>query len=282
MVQRVTAGFDMTPMVERIAAQLADMQSTAEQVGRGLEQAFARLRIDSADILGRMQPMQGALDVLTERFRRDLAPGTYAGDIMLIAFPPDGTREDDRYQAVRRLATRHYTRGHVFHSARWHAQGERLRNAFWQRRGDRSDEEAWLELVLPSLWTAIAGMPEELPMNEVYDYVRRAVRRAVETELLGHTLDAERYVVSLDEWSDPRVPLVDDIMASCDARLDGLLLLRDLSDDDCELLFAIYVDGVGADLLAADLNITAPALRQRAHRAVHRVRRQGRQEAADM
>ena len=187
-------------------------------------------------------------------------PGTLNGDVLLLLDPENA--DEVRYQAARRLATKHLAWRYVYGSApglqqRW----ERVRPAFesYCRDHGLSYGQGWEQLVVQIICDLILRLPADVTLGELRWYLTLELRKELERELLGRTADqlgpidsAERIVVAED---------VPDGLA--DVRLDVWLILRQLDPLDRELLVDVFLHERSYSELAAKFGVSEKTIRRR-------------------
>jgi hypothetical protein len=196
-------------------------------------------------------------------------PGTFCGDVLLLL---DREKTDeDRYQAARRLATKHLTWRSVYGSSlglqqRW----ERVRPAFeaYCREHELSYDQGWEQLVTQIICDLILSLPDDVTLNELRWYLTLELRKELERELLGRTADqlgpidsAERIVAAED---------VPDGLA--DVRLNVWLLLRQLDPLDRELLVDVFLHERSYSELAEKHAVSEKTIRRRVANALQWLR----------
>jgi hypothetical protein len=196
-------------------------------------------------------------------------PGTFCGDVLLLL---DREKTDeDRYQATRRLATKHLAWHSVYGSSlglqqRW----ERVRPAFeaYCREHELSYDQGWEQLVTQIVCDLILSLPDDVTLNELRWYLTLELRKELERELLGRTADqcgpidsAERIVAAED---------VPDGLA--DVRLDVWLLLRQLDPLDRELLIDVFLHERSYSELAEKHAVSEKTIRRRVANALRWLR----------
>ena len=234
---------------DRLQAQLAAMAEEYHQAFRQALAALCKVRVVT----------------LEEIF----PPGTFCGDVLLLL---DREKTDeDRYQATRRLATKHLTWRSVYGSSlglqqRW----ERVRPAFetYCRDHELPHDRGWEQLVVQIICDLILSLPDDMTLNELRWYLTLELRKELERELLGRTADqlgptdsAERIVVAED---------VPDGLA--DVRLDVWLLLRQLDPLDRELLIGVFLHERSYSELAAKHGLSTKTVRRRLTNALRWLR----------
>ncbi len=143
-------------------------------------------------------------------------PGTMLGDLALCARAEHP--EPERMAAALRLVRsqseegrRPFAIGGVFDPRRWSflqvpflewqkGQSESRRSA--GLAGLWTEPAAWEALVVPCLVEAAQGVDAARPVGEWYREVRRRLRRLIETELVGQTLDSRQPIPLPDEDED--------------------------------------------------------------------------------
>jgi RNA polymerase sigma factor (sigma-70 family) len=234
---------------DRLQAQLAAMVEEYHQAFRQALAALCKVRVVT----------------LEEIF----PPGTFCGDVLLLLDPENA--DEVRYQAARRLATKHLTWRSVYGSApglqqRW----ERVRPAFeaYCREHELSYDQGWEQLVTQIACDLILSLPDDVTLNELRWYLTLELRKELERELLGRTADqlgpidsAERIVVAED---------APDGLA--DVRLDVWLLLRQLDPLDRELLIGVFLHERSYSELAAKHGVSEKTVRRRLTNALRWLR----------
>jgi hypothetical protein len=222
---------------------------------------------------GILQPLLHALRLMQRDRQRLLRivfrPGSFVGDVLLMLDPD--SPDDVRYQALRRLATKHLTLRYVYRSSpgllrRW----SRVRPAFeaYCREHGLSYPRAWEQLVAPVICDLVLSTAINLTFGELRPYLARELRKEVERELLGRTID------QIDQ-SDPVVRVVvaeagPDGLA--DVRLEIWLALQKLGPLDRDLLIAVFVHGRSYSELAAQYGVSVSTISRRVANALHRIR----------
>ncbi len=196
-------------------------------------------------------------------------PGTLNGDVLLLLDPENA--DEVRYQAARRLATKHLTWRSVYGSSpglqqRW----EQVRPAFesYCREHELSHDRGWEQLVTQIVCDLVLRLPDDVTLGELRWYLTLEVRKELERELLGRTADqlgpigsAERIVVAED---------VPDGLA--DVRLDVWLVLQQLDPLDRELLVDVFLHERSYSELAAELGVSEKTIRRRVANALRWLR----------
>ena len=215
------------------------------------------------------QALAGLCKVRVVTLEEIFPPGTFCGDVLLLL---DREKTDeDRYQATRRLATKHLTWRSVYGSSlglqqRW----ERVRPAFeaYCQEHELSYDQGWEQLVTQIICDLILSLPDDMTLNELRWYLTLELRKELERELLGRTADqlgptdsAERIVVAED---------VPDGLA--DVRLDVWLLLRQLDPLDRELLIGVFLHERSYSELAAKHGLSTKTVRRRLTNALRWLR----------
>jgi RNA polymerase sigma factor (sigma-70 family) len=219
---------------------------------------------------GFLRPLLQALRIM-QRDRQKLLrivfrPGTFLGDVLLV-LDPDCT-DDVRYQALRRLATKHLTLRYTYQSSpglqrRW----SKVRPHFeaYCREHGLSYGRAWEQLAAPVICDLLLHLPGDVTFGELRWYLARELRKEIERELLGRTVDQH----------DPidRVMVADDIPDELvDVRLEAWLALQRLDPLDRELLIAVFVHGQSYSELAAQYGVSERTIRRRLMNALRRLR----------
>jgi hypothetical protein len=217
---------------------------------------------------GFLRPLLQALRIM-QRDRQKLLrivfrPGSFYGDVLLV-LDPDCT-DDTRYQALRRLATKHLTLRYTYQASpglqrRW----SKVRPAFeaYCREHGLSYAQAWEQLVVPIICGLL--LPGDVTFGELRWYLARELRKEIERELLGRTADQH----------DPvdRVMVANDIPDELvDVRLEAWLALQRLDPVDRELLIAVFVHGQSYSELAAQYGVSEKTIRRRLMNTLRRLR----------
>jgi hypothetical protein len=239
---------------------------------------YQRLLNDTAGVLRTSQVVEGVLHPLLHALRlmqQDrqkvlrivFRPGTFVGDVLLLLDPD--SPDDVRYQALRRLATKHLTLRYVYRSSpgllrRW----SRVRPAFeaYCREHGLSYTQGWEQLTVPIICDLALRLPGNVTFGELRWYLARELRKEVERELVGRTVDQH----------DPfdLAMATDDIPADLvDVRLEAWLALQRLDQEDRDLLVAVFVHGRSYSELAAQYGVSVSTISRRVANALHRIRR---------
>jgi RNA polymerase sigma factor (sigma-70 family) len=242
--------------VPTTAADLLDWRSGIRQTSQVAEKS--------------LRPVLHALRIMQRDRQRVLRiafrPGTFYGDVLLVLDPD--CSDDVRYQALRRLATKHLTLRYTYQSSaglqrRW----SRVRPAFeaYCREHGFSYPRGWEQLVTPIVCDLILRSAADLTFGELRWYLARELRKEIERELLGRTVDQH----------DPidRVMVADDIPDELvDVRLEAWLALQRLDPVDRELLIAVFVHGQSYSELAAQYGVSEKTIRRRLMNTLRRLR----------
>lgn len=223
------------------------------------------------------------LEAMPERFknRRDvlgallemdrlLQPGVAEWDLLEL---DRDEPEADRTAAADRLAAEHFTKGKVFFPDRWPPGGD-LDRAFreWKQQQGGDWRKAWALLVQGAITVALGGLPDDTPAAKVRQKVLRAAQRAIERDLLGHTTDAGDPAEKLAAKM-PEPPAAEEVLANAELRLDLIMALGRLPNDERELLLEYKrCDRGERDGLAERWGISPAALRKRVQRVVDKLR----------
>jgi len=197
--------------------------------------------------------------------QQELGPRSFLHDLVVLA----NTRAEGgiRMAAARRLARRHGRPKMIFHRARW----LQLEDAFRVWRGERGFWEGWQDLVAPYIFLAFKDIPRDIPLGEVWPDLRRRLRRAIELDLLGYTLDG-RLRFSAHEDEEPIVP--EAVAEAVHLSLELAESLQLLTPDEQAFLLKYHgVGGAGHMPMARRLRISDDALRQRASRLLRKLKR---------
>ena len=189
-----------------------------------------------------------------DEFLQAVGPGSLIADVTLVRMPH--APEADRADAVRRLAREHVTFRGVFH----HTRRLSLRRPFNEWRGGRPDEDAWEDLAGVRILEAVAELTDDTLLTEVWPSLRRRIRPAIETDLIGRTLDMKAKIVGLNAAAFS----VHSQTRESPQFLDLAAALQTLSPQDRDILRG-YAEASSAErrAQAASLGITPEALRQR-------------------
>jgi hypothetical protein len=256
---------------QRLLNDTAAVQRSLQLVNRLRPPAIA-VPTTAADLLGWhagtsqvvegiLQPLLHALRLMQRDRQRLLRiafrPGSFYGDVLLVLDPdsPDGVR----HQAVRRLAIKHLTLRYVYQASpglqrRW----SKVRPAFeaYCREHGLSYPRAWEQLVAPVICDLVLSTAINLTFGELRPYLARELRKEVERELVGRTVDQH----------DPfdLVMTTDDIPADLvDVRLEAWLALQKLDPADRELLINVFVHGLSYRELAEQYGTSEKTVRRR-------------------
>jgi RNA polymerase sigma factor (sigma-70 family) len=202
----------------------------------------------------------------TKVLRIVFRPGSFYGDVLLLLDPD--SPDDVRYQALRRLATKHLTLRYVYRSSpgllrRW----SRVRPAFeaYCREHGLSYPRAWEQLVAPVICDLALRYLVNVTFGELRWYLARELRKEVERELLGRTIDQ---IDRIDQ-----LMVVEDIPDElADVRLEIWLALQKLDPLDRDLLIAVFVHGRSYSELAAQYGVSVSTISRRVANALHRIR----------
>ncbi len=122
----------------------------------------------------------------------------------------------------------------------------------------------------PCILIAFKDIPRDIPLGEVWPDLRRRLRRAIELELLGHTLDG-RLRFSAHEDEEPIVP--EAVAEAAHLSLELAESLQFLTPKAQAFLLEYHgVGGVGHEAMARRLRISDDTLRQRASRLLRKVK----------
>jgi RNA polymerase sigma factor (sigma-70 family) len=210
---------------------------------------------------GFLHPVLQALRTMQRDRQRVLRiafrPGSFYGDVLVVL---DAECTDDvRYQALRRLASKHLTLRYVYQASpglqrRWSIVRPHF-EAYCQERG-LSYTQGWEQLTVPIVCDLVLSLPGDITFGELRWYLARGIRREIERELLGRTVDqhdpVDRLVVTED---------VPDELA--DVRLEVWLVLQRLDPLDRELLIDVFVHGLSYRELAEQYGTSERTIRRR-------------------
>lgn len=197
--------------------------------------------------------------------QQELGPRSFLHDLVVLA----NTRAAGgiRMAAARRLARRHARPKMIFHRARW----LQLEDAFRVWRGERGFWEGWQDLVAPYIYIAFKDIPRDIPLREVWPHLRRRLRRAIELDLLGYTLDG-RLRFSAHEDEEPIVP--EAVAEAAHLSLELAESLQILTPEEQAFLLEYRRAGsAGRKALAKRLGVRYDTLRQRASRLLRKLKR---------
>ena len=230
------------------------------------------------ELLTRVAPyIEGFVTTLTNLVKwlkeQEHSEPTCLDDVLTLLFSRLGFEitEGEQYQAARRLATQHLSLRYVYLSSpglqnRW----DKVRPAFeaYCREHGLSLGQAWEQLVVPIVYDLVhRDECLKAPLDAVQQWLAKELRKELERELLGRTVDQSAVIEKL-VLRDPDVP-----GELADLRLDVFLALTELAPLDREILMKHYVEGYDYRTLANELGMSEPALRLRAHRALKTLRR---------
>jgi RNA polymerase sigma factor (sigma-70 family) len=238
---------------------------------------YRRLLDDTAGVLWTSQVAEGVLRPLVQALRtmqRDrqaflrivFRPGTPIGDVLLVLDPD--CADDVRYQALRRLAAKHLALRYVYQASpglqrRWSIVRPHF-EAYCREHG-LSYTQAWEQLTVPIICDLTLSLPGDVTFGELRWYLARELRKEIERELLGRTVDQhdpiDRLVVAED---------VPDELA--DVRLEVWLALQRLDPVDRELLVAVFVHGRSYRELAEQYGVSESTICRRVANALRRIR----------
>lgn len=228
----------------------ADFEAIAAELAAARAAVLAAFAAQNPNIVAAVEIMARAARLLD---------ATFWNDLLRLANPD--LPEPERLAAARRLARRHFRPGTIFYPARW----RRLRPLLTSWRGERDFWTAWEDLIAPLLVIAFADLRGEdkvgLTLGSAFQALRRRVRREVEVELLGRTLDTQP-----DEPLPPELPSRSDLLTLADIRLDAFLALARLPEDERRVLLAYALTEGAPDeraKLASALGVSPGGLRQR-------------------
>jgi RNA polymerase sigma factor (sigma-70 family) len=267
---------------QRLAADTTAVQRSLQLVNRLQPPAIA-VPTAAADLLGWhagirqtnqvaegfLRPLLQVLRLMQQNrqafLRIVFRPGSFYGDVLLVLDPdsPDGVR----HQAVRRLAIKHLTLRYVYQASpglqrRW----SKVRPAFeaYCREHGLSYAQAWEQLAVPAVCELILCLPGDVTFGELRWYLARELRKEIERELLGRTID---------QHDIGRVMVVEDIPDElADVRLEVWLALQRLDPLDQELLVAVFVHGRNYSELAAQYGVSEKTIRRRVANALRWLR----------
>jgi RNA polymerase sigma factor (sigma-70 family) len=220
-----------------------------------------------------LHPVLQALRIMQRDRQRLLhtifKPGSFVGDVLLV-LDPDCT-DDVRYQALRRLATKHLTLRYTYRTSpglqrRW----SKVRPHFeaYCREHGLSYTQGWERLVTPIICDLVLRLPGDVTFGELRWYLARELRKEIERELIGRTIDQhdpiDRLVVA-----DATIP---DSIA--DVRLDVWLMLQQLDPVDRELLIDVFVHGRSYRELATQYGVSVSTICRRVTNALRWLRRE--------
>jgi hypothetical protein len=261
---------------QRLLNDTTAVQRSLQLVNRLQSPAIA-VPTTAADLLGWhagiRQAVEGVLHALRlmQQDRRRLLrlafrPGSFVGDVLQVLDPE--CTDEVRYQAVKRLATKHLTLKYVYRSSpglqrRW----SKIRPAFevYCREHGLSYSQAWEQLVAPIICDLVLSTAINLTFGELRPYLAKGIRKEVERELLGRTVDQH----------DPfdRVMATDDIPDELvDVRLDAWLALQRLDPLDRSLLVDVFVHERSYSELAEQYGVSEKTIRRRVANALRWLR----------
>ncbi len=256
-------------LVNRLQSPVTSVPPTAA----GILGWCAGIRRTSLVAEGILRPTLHALRIMQRDRQRALRiafrPGAFCGDVLLVLDPdcPD----DARYQAVRRLVTKHLTLKYVYQASpglqrRW-SKVRAAFGAYCQEHG-LSYTQAWEQLTVPILCDLVLRLPGDVAFGELRWYLARELRKEIERELFGKTVDQhdpiDRVMVA-----DATIP---DSIA--DVRLEIWLALQRLDPLDRELLAAVFLHGRSYRELAAEYGVSESTICRRVANALRWLRRE--------
>jgi hypothetical protein len=238
---------------------IPDNDQFYQAVGRATKFSFQRL-VDLANILIKFdQDVKGEIGSF-------LSPGTFWGDILLLRQDKEGKDE-----ALERLTSKYFTRRRLFHPDRW----DFLFQHFILYARDNRHSVIFGKMARSNLYIALHDQEfENVPATEIYQFLRREVRKLIEKDLLsGETLD--QFLVrtpklrSLPE-EDPIVTKrinqqVQEELFTMGDRIDAILRMQNLPDDDVQLILD-YFKGFTDKELASRMGVSPAAIRKRRSR----------------
>jgi RNA polymerase sigma factor (sigma-70 family) len=265
LVADTTAVQRSLQLVNRLQLPAIAVPTTADLLGW-----HAGIRQTSQVVEGVLRPLLHALRLM-QRDRQKLLrivfrPGSFVGDVLLLLDPD--SPDDVRHQAVRRLAIKHLTLRYVYQASpglqrRW----SKVRPAFeaYCREHGLSYAQAWEQLAVPAVCELILCLPGDVTFGELRWYLARELRKEIERELLGRTID------QLDRID--QLMVVEDIPDElADVRLEVWLALQRLDPLDQELLVAVFVHGRNYSELAAQYGVSEKTIRRRVANALRWLR----------
>jgi len=231
----------------------------------------AGIRRTSQVAEGVLHPLLHALRLMQQDRQRLLRivfrPGSFHGDVLLVLDPD--SPDDVRYQALRRLATKHLTLRYTYRTSpglqrRW----SKVRPHFevYCRECGLSCARAWEQLAVPIICDLVLRLPGDVTFGELRWYLARELRKEIERELIGRTIDQhdpiDRLVVA-----DATIP---DSIA--DVRLDVWLMLQQLDPVDRQLLIDVFVHGLSYRELATQYGVSESTVSRRLTNALRWLR----------
>ena len=244
-------------LVNRLQLPAIGVPTTAADL-LGWRAGIRRTRLEAEGVL---RPVMHALRIMQRDRQRVLRiafrPGSFHGDVLLV-LDPDCT-DDVRYQALRRLATKHLALRYTYQSSpglqrRW----SRVRPAFeaYCREHGLSYPRAWEQLAAPVICDLVLSTAINLTFGELRPYLAKELRKEIERELLGRTIDQHDRIDQLMVVED-----IPDELA--DVRLDVWLSLQRLDPVDRELLVDVFVHGRCYRELAEQYGTSERTIRRR-------------------
>lgn len=200
---------DLAPLLEAVRRQNTKQVALLREILRRLAANLA----PATDSTRRM--LDAAQQLLEDPFLRDVT----------LLYLGKGT-EAEREAALQRLAA-YFTRGRVFHPRRWRL----LEPAFtaYCREAEQSPAEAWDSLVMAALLMASASLPDDVPLGELYDYLRREVRAEIERALLdGQTLAEYMYRPEAAWPESEETHAIENLGAAAGLTLEQVTMLKQL------------------------------------------------------
>ena len=261
----------LPPPAAKVIGALTPLQVASRWLNR-----YQRLLNDTAGVLRTSQVAEGVLHPLLQVLRimqRDrqtflrivFRPGTFYGDV-LVVLDPECT-DDARHQALRRLAAKHLTLRYVYQASpglqrRWSIVRPHF-EAYCREYG-LSYTQAWEQLAVPIICELVLHLGD-VTFGELRWYLARGLRKEIERELLGRTVDQHDpfdLVMTTDDIPDDLV----------DVRLEAWLALQRLDQEDRDLLVAVFLHERSYSELAAQYGVSVSTISRRVANALHRIR----------
>jgi len=229
------------------------------------------------ELLTRVAPyIEGFVTTLTNLVKwlkeQEHSEPTCLDDVLTLLFSRLGFEitEGEQYQAARRLATQHLSLRYVYLSSpglqnRW----DKVRPAFeaYCREHGLSLGQAWEQLVVPIVYDLVhRDECLKAPLDAVQQWLAKELRKELERELLGRTVDQDDPADALP-LPDPDVP-----EELAELRVSVVVALAQLDPVDRALLVKHHCEGYDYRTLADELGMSEAAVRKRAERTRRKLR----------
>ncbi len=214
--------------------------------------------------------LSSAVESALKRLEEAFAPGTFFGDVFIVA----GRRPGHKGAAMDRLARAYFTKGALFHPARW-----RLLERPYQDYREVYGADPWHHLVVSALAMVCPSIADDQPLDGLYQWLRNEARKDIERALLdGETLDQRqgrqgRVVLWLPDTPEvvaKEAEVAAELAQMVDLRLEVQDILSKLSPGDRQIVESV-AEGYTLVDLAATWQVTPGALRVRWHRLKQKI-----------